>query len=809
MTARTILKGILALGLTAGLGACSEDAPGNANGAGHLNPLVGLDTTVKAPRQDDGSRAGTDISAADLSLKLVSDDGSLNKEWPKVSDFDVNQEFKVGNYTLTAWYGSEGAQGFECPYYTGSTRVTVQDGVTTEVALSAKLGQAMISVEYTEAFKSYMTDWSAKVGDIAFVKDEARAAYVTPGSHQVTVSFTKPNGKTGDNILVATIDAKAQTHYHVKVDFNEGHVGSAEFIVITYDDEMAENVVDVDISDKVLDAAAPEISAEGFTSGDIFTSVVGMPFAQDLKINIIAPAGIAKAVLTTKSASLLEQGWPESADLAEASSQAALAALGLNARGLFGNVDKLAVVDFTNVPANIKLDPEGRNTSEFSLTVTDRYGKTTEAVSFSLTVEPLVMNLVALDPYTEGQPVKVTLEYNGVDPQDKISFSYLNRRGTWTPVTDVTIAEASRAAANYTVTLGGITDPKVSTEVQLKAECGSTVSELTVKGFPFEIAVSDNDVFARHAFMAVSNADGDAATLTAGARYMVSTDGSNFTEAACETSATELILTGLTDNTDYTFYAEYDGIKSKRFTFHTETALGIPNGNLDADVTIAASKSNWQNVVFEGWGTNNAMTTSEGGNFEYTRISGTISVDGQSGKAALIRTVGWGEGNSAVGTVEGAAIMHYADAGLLHLGATRTARPAGYTGRSGSLDTDDLECGIAFASRPSSISFSYKYSAKNSADHGEALAWVMDADGNILSTARTELSAKDAYETVTLPFTYSRGAAKAAKVYVRFLSTNVPDALTKSNAWFTAPKFMIGGPYMGSQLTIDNVEPNY
>ena len=52
---------------------------------------------------------------------------------------------------------------------------------------------------------------------------------------------------------------------------------------------------------------------------------------------------------------------------------------------------------------------------------------------------------------------------------------------------------------------------------------------------------------------------------------------------------------------------------------------------------------------------------------------------------------------------------------------------------------------------------------------------------------------------------------KAAKIYVRFLSTCVPDAFTKSDDWFSAPPFanLSDGKYLGSQLLIDDIVLTY
>ena len=154
--------------------------------------------------------------------------------------------------------------------------------------------------------------------------------------------------------------------------------------------------------------------------------------------------------------------------------------------------------------------------------------------------------------------------------------------------------------------------------------------------------------------------------------------------------------------------------------------------------------------------------------------------------------------------------MKYADAGLYHLGSSRSVRPKGYSDVSGSLNTDDLDYGIAFTSRPSALTFKYKYTPKNAADKGQAYIWVKDASGNIIAEGVTELTSASSYTTATINLSYS-AHVKGAKIYVRFLSTCVPDALQRDTNWITSPPAgnLSDGKYLGSQLLIDDIVLTY
>lgn len=98
-----------------------------------------------------------------LSLRLTPDNAAQTPEtWDAISDFPSDREFPIGKYTLEAFYGTKGAEGFGVPYYLGTSQFYVRENQTTSVAVTATLQQAMVTVDYTEAFKSYVTSYSAE-----------------------------------------------------------------------------------------------------------------------------------------------------------------------------------------------------------------------------------------------------------------------------------------------------------------------------------------------------------------------------------------------------------------------------------------------------------------------------------------------------------------------------------------------------------------------------------------------------------------------------------------------------------------------
>ncbi|MDE6160361.1 MAG: DUF4493 domain-containing protein, partial [Muribaculaceae bacterium] len=726
------------VGTAALLAGCNDDRlPGAwTSSTGGIAPTVSVDASVstasRALHQADA------IEASDLSLRLVSADGTVDRTWDKVADFDPKEEFAVGDYTMYAYYGDGKSEGFDQPYYQGSTSLSVRENRTTPVEIKAGLANTMVSVAYTDAFKSYMADWSAELNSsdgaatVVYAKDETRPAYLAAGTVTLKVNFTKPNGISA-TALAATINARARHHYNVTVDVNDGGVGDA-VLTVTYDDGTEEVEVEIDLSDKIISAAAPEITSVGFVSGDVINHVEHSAAEQQLKANIVARGGLASVVLATESASLRGQGWPAEIDLmtADAATQATLTSLGLEVKGLFKNPDKMAVVDFSNVLSHLAITASDVKESTFTLTVTDRYTKQSEPVGFTVSLIKLELSLTGHGAMIYGADnVDLQVAYNGTNAEKDLTFQAKNARGSWDKLAVNSITET--AEGRYTA---NVAIPAADKNMTFRAVCatGLVSEEMEVPVGGIKLVAPDANVFATYAMVEVSGDIADDMT------FEYSADGGNSyanagtaPRAAKSRVATAAYkVSGLPAGSTVLLRAKTSEHTSNPIEIQTEAAAQLPNGNVDAETTIDGNGRHWENYVFAGgWGTNNAMTTSQGSDYGYCRISGTKPTDdAHAGKAVAIRTNGWGSGNTAWTGVSGRC--KYIDAGLYHLGATRTTRPSGYSDISGSFDTDDLECGIAFASRPSALSFYYKYNAKNDADHGEALIRVVDENGNTI-----------------------------------------------------------------------------
>lgn len=232
------------------LTACQNDDAPTADKDGYIMPtavLLTVDDEIRVARAD------AEVTASDLALTISSASGDYTNTWKSITEYDPKTKFEPGSYTISVAYGDNDSEGFDVPAYYDSHQVEVTKGKTTNVSLKAKLTKAMVSVTYTDAFTSYISTYSANVTTavqkaIEFAQGETRAAYITPGTTSVNISFTTQSGKT-DSQQVAQFQAKAHCHYHVKVDLANSAGGAK--IVVSVDDSLASQDVIIDLKDLI------------------------------------------------------------------------------------------------------------------------------------------------------------------------------------------------------------------------------------------------------------------------------------------------------------------------------------------------------------------------------------------------------------------------------------------------------------------------------------------------------------------------------------------------------------------------------
>lgn len=131
---------------------------------------------------------------------------------------------------------------------------------------------------------------------------------------------------------------------------------------------------------------------------------------------------------------------------------------------------------------------------------------------------------------------------------------------------------------------------------------------------------------------------------------------------------------------------------------------------------------------------------------------------------------------------------------------------------SSSKDGNHQSDGHSFTSRPSALTFRYKYVPVGS-ETFYARIELYDKDGNMIAAQEeTKLGAADSWTLCTMKLEYLNITAKAAKIYVSFKSSSLKDAQAGYRSGSSASIEMGGTTYtarIGSVLKVDDIQLLY
>lgn len=218
----TLLAGMLAFT------AChSEVMEGQSTGKGELNlasMTAEVNTEVETVYLGSRAESGTDFSNY---IVTVYDAQSQKVNQWKYSEMPEIVSLAVGTCTVEVTSAEAPANGFDIPYYKGSTTCEIKENEIVDVpAITCKLANMMFSVEYDEEFKSKMSEdvvTTITVGDnsLEIPGSETRKAYlVAPGGETTSVTVTLKGTIDGEAIDYSKrFDVKTGVHNVIKYDF--------------------------------------------------------------------------------------------------------------------------------------------------------------------------------------------------------------------------------------------------------------------------------------------------------------------------------------------------------------------------------------------------------------------------------------------------------------------------------------------------------------------------------------------------------------------------------------------------------------
>ena len=332
----TLLAGMLAFT------AChSEAMEGQSTGKGELNlasMTAEVNTEVETVYLGSRAESGTDFSNY---IVTVYDAQSQKVNQWKYSEMPEIVSLAVGTCTVEVTSAEAPTNGFDIPYYKGSTTCEIKENEIVNVpAITCKLANMMFSVEYDEEFKSKMGEdvvTTITVGDnsLEIPSSETRKAYlVAPGGETTSMTVTLKGTIDGEAIDYSEriTDVKTGVHNIIKYKFTPVSDGSGDGgtlnVAINVDSSLtgSDEVIGVNPGEEPGDGDGegdqnmPTIVGANFNGSpfDIENDVLNITGAATLKVEINAPNGIAHLYVDIQSETLdvTEVGLSNSFDLA-------------------------------------------------------------------------------------------------------------------------------------------------------------------------------------------------------------------------------------------------------------------------------------------------------------------------------------------------------------------------------------------------------------------------------------------------------------------------------------------------------------
>jgi len=805
--------------------------------------------------------------------------GILQYEWNSLNEFDPSSKIAIGAYTLKATYGELNKEGFDAACYSGETDIIIQDHQNTPAEVTCYLNNVKVNVECSETVKAYFTSFEIKVysqalKEIEISKNEKRPLYMLPGSLTVRAHFVKQNGKEGTVELARIEETEVRQHYIIQVDLNNGNAGGA-ILNVNYAKVKSEETVNIDLSDEALNTAAPIFTATCLDvyEGHLITLREGVAsdLKEPVKITLNAGAGINRCILNINSKFLQSKGIPEEVDLAaqdekSASHKALLEEYGLRIVGLDASKDKMALIDFTNLITMLQY-VEDWEKDTYTLNATDLLGKvTTDPVKFQVQARSNQFALMtdAKEVLIGSTESETTVSLDGTENDiNQVTFQYSEDEGQTWKSAKAEFIEQETGTINYRVKIKEL-EP-VNKKLQIRAWYGSKCSETKVLNYyipKFRIEPIGEEIWAWKAALKVVAESGDEKETEAITKYISwsSTAGVN------ADGVQKYVLNGLKANTEYAvnaicnnevnaaevkFYTEGGNLMNWDFEEEGETYWttyfngSINKGGPYGTKGIIGSEHYYSETITAvepiGWSTVNQKTFHKGvGNMNtwYSTISTNVfNETGTNGKVIQIKNVAWNNAGPEISKVTHwnwdpiPTLIELATPDIKDLYKSAGRLFLGTYEYNHSNNTETYTEGKEFTSRPSKLTFEYKYQLYNNSnkDMGYVDIRIEHRDNQtgktiILAEATKDLPAQNGYTTESIDlkpkykekgFEYGSNCPKPTHICLMFCSSslygkekkqdvekdiNVPNIDNTTKAVATL---------IGNALYIDNIKFEY
>lgn len=826
---KKICYGLLSF-LFIGLASCAkEDARSSLEG--RIDVRVSTDQSLADAESRTSEEVAPEIN--DFALAIESADGKVSNSWDSFGKFQP-VSVPVGTYLVTASYGDANAEGFDALSYLGSTTVEVGKDETAEASVTCTINKARVILSYTDDFKSYFSSYSAYISSskgnkITYATDETRGAYFVPGNLELFLEVTRQGVSQKVTLNPKNFTAEVKHEYRLTMDVD---ASTASLKIVFNDNPSSEQNVDINISDEALNAPAPEFTAYGFTSGNAIEVMEGSTVSDKLEAYLNASSGLAKCELITASEVLKAQGWPESVDLMNLTTEQSqkLTGLGLSTKGLGANHDKIALVDFKNVLPYLYCTSDGNDVHTFTLRATDVLTKVSEDLVLKVTTRNNGF-AVALPEYVSYGSTTMTADLTLEGDPALIKFYYIYLGAPQEFTAENINIQPGTEENKYKVTFT-YPEPLVDTEngVKFKAQYGAKTIERTFKVEDPELTLSlkngDADVWATKAYLQVvasakSRSSRTISSSTVEIQYKEGEEWIAWPHQSYDAETGLFLLTGLgegateTEGVPYTLRAVYKrggevASFSQELGITTEPKAQVGNAGFEEWHTeIFTYKITWAGTGEREWylpWNTNENDTWWAVNSRATMLSECAAFYYEY---KVFPTISWSSSNKSQGekSIQIATIA-VGSAAIVDGGSTTPHAGEIWIGTSNDSGGHASE-GHSFASRPNSMTFWYQYESFNDNEKFYMQVVLKAADGTIVASNEIPNGEEGdpSGNTITLPFTYSPDVhKKVSSIYMVFKSSSGSVDSKKRTMEISGQQQTAR---IGSVLRIDDIKLNY
>lgn len=771
-----------------------------------------------------------DLAGRSISLSMMSADGNYSHTWADYRDFSLLDGFYAGSYRAKAVLGTEGAEGYGCECFIGTSDFEVADNSLTTVRMECTLSQAKVMAVASDALLERFPDACVMVHssgasyvDVLFDRDNP--AFITPGTTGVLVRLVDSDG---DDVTIDTgleFLTEANGDYAITAELN--------------DDLLSVGVgfrkVDVPVGDDVLLSDSPEVNCFGFADNIPVNLIEGLPAESNIRMDVQSSVPLRKVVLTAVGVGNVSPSLPEECNLLADAGKYPEMGLVVDKES-----DRSLTVDFTRMLENLRVK-SGSDIS-FMLQAVDALGRASDVANLRVSISGVEMEVVDATKAMLGENIAtVSLRFN-VSRVEESDFSVFLDDRTTPDVESLEVISASQTDDRHMDITFKVPEGISSLPVRIDYMDTPKLALEIERGLPeFNFSV---DPFATTVVASV-RASSDAVTAAIAKYARIVADGKEMAVLSRNTEDGYLYCAGFSPDSNYDVECVVlKNASSKTCRIHTEKAIPVPDGNFEDVSELIKYPSfpsggtysstsfpifNQQNYVDyhvmwprKNWASINEKTfcrSADLHNTWYMQPSSVIDFDffAAGSKSVRMSSVGW--------SMNGSEIPPYVQpvdafesynanyppidnisAGYLFLG-DYSFNPADRT--------EVISEGVKFNSRPSSLNGFFKYTPDEGSpsDRGWVRVELVNegpaGELTVIGSGYMEFPYAPDFRSFNIPITYTNYYIPATRLKILFCSSVYSEGISFDDPEVPVSADIPNSRYIGSTLWIDNLSFSY